>query len=334
MIQPVHVILNPSSGSGTGRRLRPELERELRARGVEFSLVETERSGHAVELARSLALNGAGTIIAAGGDGTIHEVVNGLLQARHSGAATETVLGVIPIGTGNDFVKVVAGGTERQRAYDVIAWGKIRRFDLGRVEWEGGAEYFMNGVGTGIDVEVVRQIKRMPRLPGVVSYLVGLLKALVRFRPIPLRIRLDDESIDRKVMIIAVGNGCCLGGGFYVCPGAVPDDGYFDVCIVSELNIFQIASVLPRVLKGTHGDHPKVAMRQARSIEIVAGDDAPLFFQLDGELREPRNATWARITLERAALPVLAEGHSPRSASGDSTEAQGAQMASVCGVER
>ena len=246
MTTPFHVILNPRSGDGAGRRLRAELERELNCRGIDFVLEETLHAGHAVDLARAAALGGASHVIAAGGDGTIHEVANRLLQARAEAAAARPVLGLIPIGTGNDFVKAVIGQSDRRQAYDVIAGGAVRSFDVGRVTWEGDAEYFVNGMGTGIDVEVVRQMRRLPRLHGLLSYLVALIRALMRFRAIPLRIRLDAQSAERKIMIIAAGNGHSLAGGFYLCPDARPDDGRLDVCIVEELNLIASRERSPR----------------------------------------------------------------------------------------
>lgn len=304
MRSSVHVILNPTSGGGAGRRIRQEIERELAARGLRFTLEETTHRGHAVELARAAVERGAETIVAAGGDGTVHEVANGLLTAVGEGG--RPALGVIPVGTGNDFVKALGGVMSRARAYDVLADGEVRHFDVGRVEWEGGCEFFVNGMGTGIDVEVVRQIERLPRLPGVVSYLLGLLRALARFRAIPLRITWDGERRHQKVHMIAIGNGACIGGGFYVCPNAVPHDGRFDLCIVDELSLLQIARLLPRVMRGTHEGQPMVQMRQAVEIEIEAAGDAPLFFQMDGELREPPGGRRLRVRVEHGALPVVA----------------------------
>lgn len=305
MTTPVHVILNPRSGEGAGRRVRPELERELIRRGVTFVLEETEHPGHAVELARAAVHRGAPIVVAAGGDGTIHEVANGLLQARDDGAPERSALGIVPIGTGNDFVKAALGGTSRKLAYDALGSGRIRDLDVGRAEWDGGVEYFVNGIGTGIDVEVVRQMRRLPRLHGVVSYLVALIRALKHFDPIPLRIRIDDDAAVRKVMIIAVGNGHCLAGGFHVFPGARPDDGSLDTCVVEELNFLEIVRVLPRVLRGKHVGMPKVSMDRATDVEIAATGDDPLFFQLDGELREPEGARVLRVRIEPGALPVV-----------------------------
>jgi YegS/Rv2252/BmrU family lipid kinase len=308
-MNPTHqVILNPTAGSGRAGKLRPELERELVKRSVEYEVRETAARGHAIDLARLAAARGIPTIVAAGGDGTIHEVANGILQAHVNGGRPAPTLAVVPTGTGNDFVKVVDGARAIPEAYDTLASGTVRRFDAGLVEWEGGQEFFVNGMGTGIDVEVVRQFVRLPRVPGVPAvavYLVALLRALAVFRPIPLRIRLDGSAWDQEVMIVAIGNGICLGGGFYLCPGALPDDGRFDVCVVDRLSLMQIAQVIPRVLRGTHTSLPTVKMKRAQVIEIEALGPDPLFFQLDGELREPSSARWVRITLHPGALPVV-----------------------------
>lgn len=301
----VRVILNPAAGGGAGARIRARLERGLDASGVDYALSETTGPGHAVRLAAAAVGQAAEIVVAVGGDGTIHEVANGLLDASQAQGRAVPALAVVPTGTGNDFAKVVEGGAEPDRMSDLLRGGTPRRLDVGRVRWADGTEYFVNGMGTGIDVEVVRQIERLPRLPGAAGYLIGLLRALAGYRPIPLRLRLDGELLERRVMIAAIGNGVCIGGGFYVCPAARPDDGRFDVCIINDLGYMGIARTIPRVMRGTHRELPGVEMHQARVIEIEAADDARLFFQLDGELREPVGEPRVRIELLPRRLPVL-----------------------------
>ena len=300
--KPVCVVLNPSSGGGAGARYRGEIERELSARGIKFDLVETPGPGTGVSLARERARRGARTIIAAGGDGTVHEVVNGIMQAAPDGSCT---LGLLPLGTGNDFVKVVPGTRERQNAYDTIAAGRVEKYDVGRASWDDTAEYFINGMGTGIDVEVVRQLKRVPQLPGPVKYLLALLRALARFRPITLRTQLDEQALEQQMMIIAVGNGCCQGGGFYLAPDASPRDGALDVCVIDRLSPLGIMRVIPKVMRGTQRNDPAVFMRTARAVRFEAGDGRPLFFHLDGELREPAGLRSLAVEVLPGALPVL-----------------------------
>lgn len=306
MTPSAHVILNPRAGGGGAGRLRSELERNLTERNVRYTIEETMHVGHATELAERAASGGIDRLLVVGGDGTVHEAANGLLRSGPDPSAAVPVLGVIPAGTGNDFIKMVCSDGSRRRAYDIAAADSVRRFDVGRVTWAGGSEYFVNGMGLGIDVEVVRQIERVPRLPGVIRYFAGLIRALAIYKPVALRLELDDGEIEERVMIIAVGNGACVGGGFRLCPGARPDDGRFDVCIVEEIGWIQIARVVPRILRGTHGGMRGVTLRQTAQARIEATGAAALFFQVDGELRQPAGARWLQIELEREALPVLA----------------------------
>ena len=301
-LKTVAVILNPVSGGGAGRRLRPLIESGLAEHGVAASVFETSASGDAMRLACDLSEAGTAVVVAAGGDGTVHEVANGLMRANVEERST---LGVIPVGTGNDFVKVVPGTRTFEQALTTIARGGARKFDIGHVRWDDQGEYFVNGMGTGIDVEVVRQISRLPRLPGVVKYLVGLLRALVYYKPVNLRAILDEQRLEQRVMIIAVGNGVCQGGGFYLAPEASPSDGQLDVCVVDDLRLPGIARVIPRVMRGTQKGDPAVLMRTARSIRFETLDERPLFFHLDGELREPAGLRALDIEIVPAALPVL-----------------------------
>jgi YegS/Rv2252/BmrU family lipid kinase len=303
-----------------GRKLRSEIERELTARGLHFTLAETERPWHAVELAGAAAEAGADVVVAAGGDGTIHEVANGLLQAR---TERRVALGVIPVGTGNDFAKLLETGTNRARAYDLLASGRVRDLDVGYVTWAGGAEYFINGMGTGVDVEVIRQVKRLPRMNGTLAYLIGLLRAVVGFKAVPLKVRADGRQLDRRVMIIAIGNGPCLGGGFWLTPRAQADDGLLDICLVDDLSYLQIVRYIPRVMRGTHEHLPVVKMDQAENIELEAPQSAAFFFHMDGELRELTDTRRLRIELIRTALPVVgarAGVHAPAARPAQSAE--------------
>lgn len=283
--------------------MRSEIERELERRGVPCVVVQTEAAGHAIRLARRAAEEGASLVVAAGGDGTIHDVANGILSAN-AGAAT--ALGLLPIGRGNDFVKVIPGTRSRDAAYDTLAAGATVPIDAGLVEWDGGSEYFMNAMGTGIDVEVVRQIARTRNLPASLVYIVGLAKAFVRFEAMPLRITVDGRSDERRVMIVAVANGTCVGGSFRVTPGARPDDGRLDVCVVDQVNLAGVLRIVPRIMRGTHAGMAEVHTATAHRVTIDATGEPPLFFQLDGELREPPGVRSLRVTVVPSALRVVA----------------------------
>jgi len=307
----MRVILNPMARHGAGRRLRPQIEHALQRAGLTFEMVETEGPGHATELAQAAARAGQRSIVAAGGDGTVHEVANGILAAESPDAA----LGLIPIGTGNDFVKMIPGTHTREHAVATLARGAVRAYDVGRARWQSVTEYFMNAIGTGIDVEVVRGMRRMHGMrrvrfvPGGVLYIAALLRALVRYRPRSVRIDIDGERIERRIMLLAVANGTCIGGTFRICPDARADDGLLDVCLIGDVPILRNVRLIPRVIKGTHHGCTGVTSRRGRVVRLSSSVPGPLHFQLDGELRETPDAQQGvEIDLQPARLNVIHDG--------------------------
>ena len=304
----ITVILNPTAGNGRASSVAEQILVGLERRGLPAELKATTAPREAARLARQAAEAGSSTVIAAGGDGTVHEVANGLLGVGTT-AAERPALGVLPIGTGNDFAKLIGPLGDLERSLDVVASGAMRSFDAARASWGSDDHWFINAAGTGIDVEVVRGLVRGRGRGGawLGSYLRALLRALVRYRPVPLRIRLDGKAIEREVMIVAAANGRCVGGSFWICPTAEPDDGRFDICIVGPVSYIGVVRALPMIMRGTHQKHPKVEMFQAETVEIEAMGPDPLFFQLDGELHEPPAAQRLVLRVERAALRVHAE---------------------------
>lgn len=300
----IDVVLNPAAGRRS-RRVRHTIERELRARGAELRVHETTARGHAREIARMLAAGGAGRILAAGGDGTIHEVANGMLDGTSAGAQPPA-LGVVPVGSGNDFAKLL-GPRDGARVYERATADHVRWFDVGVAEWSGGREHFVNGMGTGVDVEVVRFRERAPHVPGLAGYLLAVVRALAAFRARPLRVRIDGRETSWPTLILAVGNGTCQAGGFRFWPRARPDDGRLDACIVEQLGALRIAAAIPRLLRATHEGKPGIHTSQAEVIEIDAPESEPLPFQLDGELREAAAGSTLRVSVRPRALRVLAD---------------------------
>ncbi|MGH7449371.1 MAG: diacylglycerol/lipid kinase family protein [Longimicrobiales bacterium] len=295
----MRVILNPMARHGAGRGLRPLIERELDRRGLQVDIVETEGPGHAAELARAAADSGVRRVIAAGGDGTVHEVVNGLMAA----AGSPPALGVIPVGTGNDFVKMAPGCATRAEAFATLANGCTAPMDVGVARWDGRSEHFMNAMGTGVDVEVVRRMRRSGWLPGPMIYLTALLRALARYSPLPVRIVVDGEESTGRIMLLAVCNGPSIGGAFRICPDARPDDGMLDACLVRELPLHRILRVVARVLRGTHAGRPGVSMHRGRHVVISVHGGGALPFQLDGELREATGSI--EVSLAERRLNII-----------------------------
>jgi len=309
------VIINPTSGGGAGVRMSAEAARELGGREVPYEVHLTKAPGHATDLAREAVLARAKAVVAVGGDGTLHEVANGVLAARALDPSIATPMGLVPVGTGNDFVKVVAGASPRRTAWATVVHGSVHWFDAGLARWNGEAEYFVNAAGTGIDVEVVRQMGPHRGTQGPIAYVLALLRALRHYEAVPVRLVADGQNYERRIMTVAVANGRCIGGTFRICPQAVPDDGLFDVCAVEALPLLRSLFTAARIVRGTHAALPSVSSLRARRVELSVPAGAQLFFQLDGELREP--AGTHRLTLELLphALPVLSRAGRSEAAS-------------------
>ncbi|HYL20790.1 MAG TPA: diacylglycerol kinase family protein [Gemmatimonadales bacterium] len=290
-----HVVLNPAAGRGAAARALDPIAREFRRQGWAIEVARTERPGHGTELAGRAAEAGAHCVVAVGGDGTVHEVANGLLE--HGG---DTALGVVPIGSGNDFAKLT--GVYRHspvRAVQRLVTAQATAFDAGRV----CGEYFVNSVGFGFGPEVVRVRNGMPGLSGFASYFVPVFRAFARFRPPRLEVRARGFSETGYMMMVEVCNGTTAGGSYRFAPQALPGDGKLDVCVVRRVSLPRFLLAVPRVMRGTHGSMREVALFQTREVTIRSLD-GPLVLHLDGELREPE-ARECTVRIDPARLKVL-----------------------------
>ena len=279
---PVKVILNPIAGRGYAAKVEPEVRRLLAAEGLEFDLVRTAGPWHAVELAEQAVAKGFETVVAAGGDGTTHEVVNGLMAAAGNGVAG--TLGIIPIGSGSDFAHTVGVPSDLPGACRRLARGRVRVVDVGRVVLDGdAARYFDNTVGVGFDGVVTERARRVKRLRGMALYLPVVLKTIFIYYKAPhVTIEFDDRRMDFPALMICVANGPREGGSFLVTPDARPDDGLFDLCIAGEVGRLEMLRLVPQFLKGSHVDHRAVTMTRARRVVISSEKD--LVAHADGEV--------------------------------------------------
>lgn len=322
MSSPVLVVLNPASSNGRAARLRGRIEEILNDLEISFDLQLTRGPGHASELARRAAAGGVEVVVAVGGDGTVHEVAGGLLERAGSDDGSGTgisgesgerfrtdgdtpAVAVVPVGTGNDFHRMIGGSRKPEAALRVLTRGRRRLFDVGIARWDAGCRPFVNLLGVGVDVEVLHRRERFGRLTGLAQYMAALLAALVTYRPVPLRVRLDGrEEITGASHLAAVTVGPSAGGGFLLNPDATPDDGRLDLCFVEALSHLQVALHLPRIARGRHRDLDVVRLRRFRRARVERDDGEPLSFQLDGELIES-SARWIEIHVEPSLLPVL-----------------------------
>jgi len=280
-----YVILNPAAGRGVAARALDPIVREFRRQGWAVEAERTDRPGHAVELAAGAVRAGAGCVVAVGGDGTVHEVANGLLRQATGGVGAQhaaPLLGVVPIGSGNDFAKLV--GVARHsplRAVRRLVTARAVAFDVGHVL----DEYFVNSAGVGFGAEVVRVRNAMPGLSGFLSYLVPVFRAFARFRPPRLEVRASGFGETGYMMMVEICNGTTAGGSYRFAPAALPGDGRLDVCVVRRVSLARFLLAVPRVMRGTHGTMREVALFQTRSMTLRSLE-GPLVLHLDGELRE------------------------------------------------
>lgn len=291
----VQAILNPRAGGGRAARAWPELRAVLEASGLAWSLSESAGPGDARLLAAGFAGAGPDTLVLAiGGDGTVHEVVNGLLGAPNpvawgaegvpaapgpgAGQGLLPALGIVPAGSGNDFVKQLGLPRAPAEALRVVLRAPERRVDLGRVN----DRWFVNGVGWGLDGQVALTVAQRRRPGERGRYLLALGPALRRHRPAHVDLEVDGRTVPGYVTLVALTNGPCHGGGFWICPHARLDDGLLDLCVADAMPRWRILALLPRVLAGRHLGHPRVWFARGRRIRLVAREPRPA--HADGEL--------------------------------------------------
>jgi YegS/Rv2252/BmrU family lipid kinase len=268
------VILNPAAGRGRARREWPRAAQALRQAGLHFDLVETSAPGEGIELAQRAA-NDYDAVIAAGGDGTVHEVVNGLLRAK-GGAA----LGLLPLGSGDDFLKMLPPRDAVERLVQAVP----RPMDAGRIRADGAERYFANGMDIGFGAHAARNLRSVPRfLTGMGAYLGALALTLLRYPQLEVRLQLDEGlPFTQSTTMTAVMNGRAFGGSFHVCPGALADDGLLDLLIAQGVGRAEILALVPRIMRGTHCGDPRLRLARARRVLIES--QSPLLVEADGEI--------------------------------------------------
>ena len=282
------IVVNPASGGGrTGRGWAAVAER-LRAAGLDFDAAMTSRRGEAIELSRRAAAEGCSLVVAAGGDGTINEVANGILE--HSDGTPGTRLGVLPTGTGGDFRRTLGLPTDVADAAHVLAAGRTRRIDAGRVTCAGPGgttvrRHFVNIASAGIGADVAERVERGGVLVnGELTFLLASARTLLTWRNRPVTSVVDGESSELVAQQVVVANCRYYGGGMCVAPAAVPDDGMLDVVVVGDLTLWENVRGLGRIRNGTHldGYSPKLSHRLARRVELRSPEAVRV--EVDGEL--------------------------------------------------
>lgn len=275
------IIVNPRAGRGsalkTWQRIAAAVAKES---GVE-AVIPTSRA-ETQQAAAAAVRDGAERVIVIGGDGTIAAVADELVR-------TDTVLGVVPAGTGNDFSRNNGLPHHPEAALKVALEAEARPIDVGQA---AGRLHFLNAAGVGFDAEVAALASRYPAgLGGTLPYLLGALSTLTRYRPTQVDLMVDDQRFTGPAMLVVVANGRHYGGGMQVAPQADQEDGQFDICIAGDLSPLEFLGLLRRVYAGGHTSHPKVQMLRGREVRLHVAEG--LHAHLDGEL-----FAWETLTFQ------------------------------------
>jgi YegS/Rv2252/BmrU family lipid kinase len=273
------LVFNPHAAAGRAAELLEPLRQAL-GRFADVETHVTRGPGDATNAVAVAGFSRCDGVLAAGGDGTLFEVLNGLYAHEHS---ARPPLGVIPVGTGNAFARdlgLMPGDWER--GVDLVDSGTTRAFDVGHVEWSGGSYRFLNIVGVGLPVDVMHFTERL-KILGRSAYSLGTLFKAMQMRCYPLRIELDGRIVERDCLFAEIANTRYTGTSFLIAPGAKPDDGLLDAILVSRLARRRVLRLFPSVYTGRHVEYEEVETFRAREIRIVS--DIPIGLAPDGELR-------------------------------------------------
>jgi len=293
------VIYNPIAGRGRVKKHWPKVQQALINAGVEFDVAATSAPLDAVNLAEKAATKYS-TVVAVGGDGTVHEVVNGLLRASSEG---ETIaLGVVPLGNGDDFAKMIPPQTsiggkafDWHVAIEKIYKGQTKLFDVGRIlgdqfrsDRDNKPQYFMNGMDIGFGAQTALNFTKVPSFfTGMAAYIVAIMKTLIDYRIPMVRIQIDDqEAFEQSTTMTAITNGRCFGSGFWVCPEAQVDDGLLDVMVTQSVGRLKILRLIPKIMKGTHVNEPILKNYRAHRVDI--NSEQSFVVEADGEIPYPQ----------------------------------------------
>jgi YegS/Rv2252/BmrU family lipid kinase len=295
-------IVNPKAAGGTAAvwdRARRHLPSSIEVR-------ETRAVGHGIGLAAEALKTGARIVIAVGGDGTINEVVNGFFEGEHL-LAPDAVLGIVPHGTGSDFIRTLGLPADPKLAAEVICRGTAKSIDVGVVRYTslGGvraSRYFVNVTSFGMGGAVAARAKRYSSvLGGKAGFLASTILTMLSFSGNQITLNLDQsKTIEATITNVAVGNGQFHGAGMWVCPQAIVNDGLLDVSVIHYLNIFELIRNISMLYNGRIFEHPKVEFYRVR--HIVAQGDENALIEVDGE---PLGKLPLEISILPSAIRVL-----------------------------
>jgi len=277
---PLVIIANPRSGRGRVEAALPEIERILQDQGLAYRVVRTTHPGHATQAARDALRAGERYLVAAGGDGTVHEVANGMIEDGRPLAA-DAVLGVVAAGSGCDFARSFGLPGDAVQAAHHLAGDRVRPIDVGSITCaDGTTRYFVNIAEAGLGGAVVARAARLSPLLRGARYACGFWLTLPGFRPATVRLDADGQAFEWRAFNVVVANCRFYGGGMQISPKSQPDDGALDVLVMTGPKSDAFTTI-PKVYKGTHLPHRNIAELPVRRLRIEA--DPPFPVEADGE---------------------------------------------------
>ena len=281
------LIVNPSSARGAMRIRWQAVAATLRADGFEYQAVFTERKGHATQLARAAIDAGFDLVVAVGGDGTLNEVVNGMIEGGKA-VNPNAVLGVISSGTGADFIRTAKLPHDMLRAAQHLARAtKNIPLDIGEIQCQLNGKpslrYFANVAGMGFDAQVIARLEGMgKRGSGTIPYYSALLATISNFHNLDLKLNIDGKQIQGKMNPIVVCNGKYFGGGMMIGPNASLNDGKFHVVYGHDFTALELLLATPKLYNGSILTHPKAVEYVAETVTVESAERVQI--QADGEL--------------------------------------------------
>lgn len=276
------IILNPSANRWKAQRQLERIHAAYQQSAISYDVALTTRAKEATDLAQQAVAQGYTAIVAAGGDGTVNEVVNGLVAATPEGTPT-IPLGILPIGTGNDFADMLPLSRDIDAAVATLCRGQARQVDLGQVIVDGVAPHFFdNNCALAMEPMVGSEGDRFTRLSGTPRYLAGLVSALSKLNAWHMRVEWDGGQFEGRSVLLSVCNGPRAGSTFMMAPDAKVDDGLFDVVLAPDFSLGQILRVLPGLFNGSHLKHPEVRHFRTSWLKVVCEDGTPI--HADGEM--------------------------------------------------
>jgi len=281
------ILLNPIAGKGYAPKHIPLITEYLKKCNVNYDIHITKYSGHAIEMAKEYALKPDCAVIAAGGDGTCNEVINGLMLAKQKDSKKEVtpVFGVLPIGRGNDFAYGACIPPTLKESLNVIVHGKPEHMDVGIIK--GGdypeGRYFGNGIGVGFDTIVGLEAAKMKHVHGAAAYIFGALKTLILYPPAPdIDLTYNEITTQVSPALVSIMNGKRMGGTFFMAPNANNNDGVLNMCLTKQGSRRELLKTMMHYVKGTQHtlDNTTTAQSKAFTMKAIRGS---LAVHADGE---------------------------------------------------